>query len=482
MPTLYPDPLPEKMRKNPRRAGEVQVYDALAAQLPEEWQVYHSVGWVTRGGLGGQDGEADFVIAHPEHGVLVLEVKGGQEIRREPATGKWYSLDGRSEWHKLKHDPFDQAKTSKHVLLAKLQEHPALAKRWLTMAHAVCFPGVRKGALPLGPDAPLVLILDRDDLGRLLGRLEEIFAYHRLEGRHQPLGASGLEAVRRTLAPKARLRLPLGARLAEDEARMVQVSAAQMQILNLLSRTRRAAIHGGAGTGKTLLAVEKARRLAAEGFRTLLTCYNIPLEAHLRAATQGEANITVSRVHRLAHDHATAQGVTVGPLLPDNPDRNYWQRELPEAFDAALMKAPLDFDAVVVDEGQDLDETWWTRLFLCLKDPDGGVFYAFLDPHQNLYGPRTGRLAQLPEFPLQQNMRNTRAIHDFARRFYSGDDQEAGGVDGRAPEVLALEDGQPLAKALAGQLQRLIREEQVPPEDIAILTGRKPKTLGLGSV
>jgi len=81
--------------------------------------------------------------------------------------------------------------------------------------------------------------------------------------------------------------------------------------------------------------------------------------------------------------------------------------------------------------------------------------------------------------PLQQNMRNTRAIHDFARRFYSGAAQKAGGVPGRPPEVIALEEGQPLAKALAGQLQRLIREEQVPPEHIAILTGRKPKTLGL---
>ena len=45
-------------------------------------------------------------------------------------------------------------------------------------------------------------------------------------------------------------------------------------MLDLLRRTRRAAIYGCAGSGKTTLAVEKARRLAEEGFCTLLTCYN----------------------------------------------------------------------------------------------------------------------------------------------------------------------------------------------------------------
>jgi hypothetical protein len=88
MANLFPRSLATSIRRDPRRQAEVRVYDALAAGLGDEWCVFHSAAFLGRGRDGAaRDGEADFVIGHAAHGALVLEVKGGGEIRFEAATG-----------------------------------------------------------------------------------------------------------------------------------------------------------------------------------------------------------------------------------------------------------------------------------------------------------------------------------------------------------------------------------------------------------
>jgi len=67
--------------------AEQQLYDALRDQLPGEFACYHGIEWLHLGGRP-QEGEADFLIAHPELGVLVLEVKGGQ-LTYDPPSRTW---------------------------------------------------------------------------------------------------------------------------------------------------------------------------------------------------------------------------------------------------------------------------------------------------------------------------------------------------------------------------------------------------------
>ena len=84
-----------------------------------EYRIYVNVNWTgpVRDYGPARDGEADAVITHPEHGLLVLEVKSG-----EP------SIDHEGHWHlgpiELKQSPFEQARTSKHYLRAKLVDLP----------------------------------------------------------------------------------------------------------------------------------------------------------------------------------------------------------------------------------------------------------------------------------------------------------------------------------------------------------------------
>src|SRR5688572_14889312 len=71
--------------------AERKFYDACHT-LSDKYHVFHSVGWITRTDGGAADGEADFLICHPERGFVVVEIKGGR-IEADYSTGSWYSID-----------------------------------------------------------------------------------------------------------------------------------------------------------------------------------------------------------------------------------------------------------------------------------------------------------------------------------------------------------------------------------------------------
>ena len=89
-------------------AAERRLYEGFLEQLDDGFVVYHSVDWVVGGRAGTDEGEADFVITHPELGLLALEVKGGR-IAYDPRTKRW-TQTGHSGTHDLDEDPFHQAR------------------------------------------------------------------------------------------------------------------------------------------------------------------------------------------------------------------------------------------------------------------------------------------------------------------------------------------------------------------------------------
>ena len=100
------------------RKAERLVHDRLRAALPESVSVLANVRWRERDHGHYRDGEADLVIADPEHGILVVEVKAG-EIRR----------DGRTWWaggERLTRSPFEQAADSRYALGPKASRTPGL--------------------------------------------------------------------------------------------------------------------------------------------------------------------------------------------------------------------------------------------------------------------------------------------------------------------------------------------------------------------
>ncbi len=150
------------------------------------------------------------------------------------------------------------------------------------------------------------------------------------------------------------MRNPLSLQTAEDDREIVRLTEEQFHLLRFLSRRRRVAIGGCAGAGKTFLATEKAKQLAREGFRTLLTCYNRPLADHLALVTAGTENLEVLGFHQLCYRFAKEAGLSM-PTANDH----VFQEQYPDLLlQAASLLTDRLYDAIIVDEGQDFrDDT-----------------------------------------------------------------------------------------------------------------------------
>ena len=84
-PGIYPSKLPIEIINDPKRNAEVQVYDALKDLSENGFHVFYSCFWLDNreNPVPSGDGEADFVIAHPDYGVLTIEVKGAGLVEME---------------------------------------------------------------------------------------------------------------------------------------------------------------------------------------------------------------------------------------------------------------------------------------------------------------------------------------------------------------------------------------------------------------
>lgn len=127
-------------------------------RLDNQWRVFHSVKWqsVRRGRQG--DGEADFILFHPNYGIIVLEVKGG-EI--DVTDGKWHSTDSYANRHSIK-NPFDQVRESKYGLLSYFRDTWDILVS-IPVNYGVVFPSIRIDD-GIGTFGPRAIILDKGDL------------------------------------------------------------------------------------------------------------------------------------------------------------------------------------------------------------------------------------------------------------------------------------------------------------------------------
>lgn len=471
--SIYPQELPNRVRNDPLRSAEARLYDNLAVQLSRDWTTVYGAAWLgpLRPGGEPQDGEVDFVVAHPSQGVLLIEVKGGA-IRYDSEHRTWISRDRKGVDHSI--DPFDQVRRNKYALIEKVRSHPGWRDRWVEMFHAVAFPDVERPRTELAPDAPPEIIIGKDDLSNLPHRLEEIFDYwHGQQDRPLEDGDRLVRVAVDVLGRSIELRNPLRLQIREEEEEFVRLTQDQFRTLDILSRVRRAAMGGCAGSGKTFLAVEKAKRLATSGNRTLLTCYNRPLAAFLSERCEGVDRLEVMTFHRLCKKAADEAGVHL-PEIDDESAPSVFREEMPEALLQAMEALPaLRYDAIVVDEGQDFEDTWWIALERSLVDSDYGILYIFYDTNQILYRDRGQLPSGLVEVPLSENLRNTRSIFQFVSCYYrGGDSPEARGPVGRTPEVLSYSDAPGMRRQVSRVLSRLIGIEGLDNSDIIVLTPR----------
>ena len=470
---------PETAAEGLGKRTERYVHDVLRAALPPEYVLFPNVGWILRDHGTDREGEADLIIAHPELGFLVIEIKAGT-ITRDSA-GRWWA-GGRP----LDRPPFQQAADSHHSLVRKLRELPDWPAGLDPIAgHAVAFPNADLASLGskifnLGPDVDPELILDKTFFAsegqrnaRLRDWVERAFELWAGGAKREPK-ARGVDLLAATMTSPLELRSLLRSEIADGEREVVRLTDEQLYTLNMLRGVRRAAVVGGAGTGKTMLAMAKARQLANEGFETLLVCFNSGLARALADDTgdvaQRTGRLTVSTFHQLAEDLGREAGTL--PPKPDPVTLEWFAETLPRGLDDAISRLGPRYHAIVVDEGQDFDAGWLASLDGLLHGGADDVLYVFHDPAQAIFrDDQIGELG-LTEFPLDFNCRNAQPIHDLVAPLAKGGlTSQARRSDGRPVELIPAEVDADVIEALRVVLHRLVTIERVVPGSIAVISG-----------
>lgn len=426
----------------PTEDSERRVANALKC-LPDDWIVLHHVSWQSKRGGRQGDGEADFLVIHPQKGMLVIEVKGGGIDIHE---GRWFTTNRHGSRHSIK-NPYEQAVASKHALVAWLSDHSLGAR--LRVGHAVAFPHMQE-CPAAGPAATREISLAKPQLENIFAAIVGCFEHWKLEANMLP---TEVQEVVSLLAPTISSSPKLSGESSDAEAKILTFTAEQVEAFAGLRANRGGLVLGGAGTGKTVLAIARAQQLARNGFNTLLVCYNELLGNHLSTQLQNSSNLTASTFHALCLREAHRAKLQI----PKTKLAEWWEQSAPCLLIDACAVNGTDYNAIVVDEGQDFSPLWLDSLRCLLSAQADAPFFVFADPLQDLWKRNWLRESEFPfAWELTRNMRNTQPIAERVAAVinvgYRGE-----GIPGPQPIWMAT-DGATREADVMSAAERLLNE------------------------
>jgi hypothetical protein len=463
--------------------AEARFYEVCRDQLPADVLVIYSAAWLYRDDRGRiTEGEADFTLVSPTLGVLVIEVKGGG-VTFDPGTGLWHSRDRNGNANSIK-DPFKQAQTERHSMRHQIEGHASWRQFGggeFPLGHAVVFPDIHDATPLLGPDRQRDIIAvnaDLADLVRWVGRVMRFWQ----RPNDTPLGGRGARVIEDILCSPIDVQAVLRAAIDHAEVQRIRLTVNQAKVLRTIGGRRRAVVSGGAGTGKTVLAVAKAKQLAADGLDVLLLCYNRPLADSLAAGLHDTPRIAIYSFHQFCDQRAmqsTAAGRDVlqdaKAAHPSAIEQDHYDLHLP--FALALSTEVLDekFDAVVIDEAQDFSDEYWFGIDLLLRDQATGHLFVFIDENQTIYT-RSGDIPIEEEpYHLTSNCRNTAPIHEAGYRFYKGETVDSPEIRGLDVTWASSDQVDAQADAVSRRVRQWVAVEGLEPHDVAVLVAKRPK-------
>jgi len=210
------------------------------------------------------DIEIDITVFLEGVGLAVIEVKGG---RVSYNNGEWISSAAHGQY---KIHPTDQARKCRYALREFLTHSRKWSRGTLRDAWLVAFPDTDVDG-DMAPDAPREVIIGRSDLSGALQRvrdqLNDPTNINRLSG------AGWIDVSLDLLLNRGEPLRDVIADAADRAEHVERVTTQQGKVLDLFANNQRIEVRGGAGSGKTWLAFEQARRWSADGLRVALLSF-----------------------------------------------------------------------------------------------------------------------------------------------------------------------------------------------------------------
>ena len=407
------------------RNAEKRFFDACKDQLGDDWTVLYEVKWFGRRNQGNERGDADFLLMNPQMGIFCVEVKGGQQIFVE--NNEWFTVPhGISERQKIR-DPFGQTADSKSVLWNFIREFAPAIKLAGAFGHFVVFPGaVISGDISL--TARRSLICDKNDLANLP---ETILRISNTFGQRTKLSEADIQCIRKIILPDVMLLTQGQSSLNEAEDSIERLTSQQLLAFEMLRNWKEFVVTGGAGTGKTVLAFNRAQALASQGARVLFLCHSKACAGHLR-------DLVDPQIANNLDIYSSSEFIVDVMKSPESAKLFFESGNLDavaaDFLDTAL-KNQLFYDALVVDEAQNIPLNLIELLTTFLPNRGERYVYIFGDSHQNTLRVRDNALAfklQTEPIVLDINCRSSQEIAKAASSIFK-ESAQSNGLNGPKP-------------------------------------------------
>jgi superfamily I DNA/RNA helicase len=434
--------------------GEKKVFTALQL-LDNNYIVFHSFRWVGMSS-GRTQGEADFVIIHPKRGIMVVEVKaGGIEYK----DGQWLQINTVTKAIKMI-NPFKQAERSKYEIKERIESKYGYAGTPL-VGHAVWFTAIRiKSADGLPPEAPREIVFDELSLENAKVDIERAFDFWADKNKiKKEMNSVQMHQIIETIAPHFHAVPSLSKTIADAESSYILLTNQQVALLDYLDEQTAAVVHGLAGTGKTVLAREKARRLSTDDGKVLFLCYNSFLKEYMKT-NFSQPGIVFHNAHSLAFEIMKDANVPLNELIAELV-------EFLEIFDVDDWP----YDHVIIDEGQDLDDGLIDALERLTKIKRGH-FYVFYDRNQYVMKNELPTWMENAEckLVLTKNCRNTAEIFKTSCGLVAKDSvMMENEVHGEMPSLVLIDGRDSLLKEV-DRFVKLSLDAGIEAQEIVLLT------------
>ena len=472
MVTFIPPYMGEEIKSN----AEKKMYEILQELDMEDVYVLHSLGLPKH--QSKIYGEIDFVVVC-KRGVACLEIKGGRVECRE---GKWYFTDRYGVERQKPEGPFAQVTGNMFSLLTELKtkftNNPHMKN--VLVACGVVFPDIefKSNSQEIIPE---IIFDSRTE--SITTYINTVFDYWEKRQHREPskLSKNDMKEIVSHLRGEFTFVPTLRDRLDTVEKRLVRLTREQAQIMAALGGNPHLLIEGCAGTGKTLLAVDFAKKRAAAGDRVLYLTFNKNLSNNINAQMEPTDNLKVINIHALFGEYVP---VDVEKMYA-NPQK-YFGEELPEAFFEWINKNSADemenlkYDLLVMDEGQDIIKpVYLYSLDALLKGGlEKGNWAIFYDEKQNIYNPEYSDGIEIIEsypctkFKLFVNCRNTVQIGTYSSKASGVEIKEFLQENGEEVQRISYTDQNDF-KAQIKEVMKKLRAEKIEAADIAFLAPKK---------
>lgn len=391
------------------RGGEKKLFEALARHLEDDYTVWHNIP------ILGSSREPDFVILHPQRGLLILEVKDWRLATLRDANPMRVELQTERGLVAVAH-PLSQARGYAMDVHRLLEKHPELChatgphqgKVLVPWGWGAALTHIKRADIPDTANFDAVFeptkVLLADDLAddvdalRFQERLWGMFVVHW----RPALTLPQLALVRALLFPELRIgeqkQLPLDAPIPSLVVRdVLQVMDLQQEAIARTLGEGHRLIHGPAGSGKTMLLVYRAIQLqqaARAGKPILVLCYNKALaeriDAILRLKGAGP-QVHVRTFHSWAAELVrTYQLGRVDGLRGDA----YFEAitQLACGGIASARVPPGQYAAMLIDEAHDLADAWIAAA-VRMVDPATKSLLVLYDDAQSIYQKKRRKLS-----------------------------------------------------------------------------------------